>query len=169
MSNTPARALAEGQCEIIEVPNRLAAKVGPNFRLNAAASVAKAEQAMKALASNFGDWLEEEIVALEQVRASLKQDGLTADVATKLSVRALDLKGLGATYEQPLVARIGASLFELLDDAEPTQVPLSLIDAHVDAARAIVRTGIRDAAHPVGLALVGELESRVRERVAARG
>ena len=48
-------------------------------------------------------------------------------------------------------------------------MPLSLIDAHVDAARAIVRTGIRDAAHPVGLALVGELESRVRERVAARG
>jgi hypothetical protein len=169
MSNSSARVLAEGQCEIIEVPNRLAAKVGPNFRMNAAASVAKAEKAMKALASNFGDWLEDEIVALEKVRASLKQDGLTAEVANQLSVRALDLKGLGATYEQPLVARIGASLFKLLDESEPAAVPLSLIDAHVDAARAIVRTGIRDAAHPVGLALVGELESRVHERVSAQG
>lgn len=166
MMTRPVPTLAAGQCEVIEVPNRLAAKVGPNFRNGAASSIAKAEKAMKELGSNFGEWLEDELVALEKVRASLKQDGLTTEVATQLSIRALDLKGLGATYEQPLVARIGASLFKMVDEVKAEQVPVGLIDAHVDAARAIVRNQIRDAAHPVGLALVGELETRVKELIA---
>ncbi len=169
MSNTAAQPeLAPGQCQIISLPNKLAAKVGPNFKMSGAASIARAEQAMKALASNFGEWLEQEIVALEKVRASIKQGGLNAEAANLLSVRALDLKGLGTTYEHPLVTRIGGSLFKLLDEVQPVHVPMNLIDAHVDAVRAIVRNQIRDAAHPVGMALVGELELRVRELIATR-
>jgi hypothetical protein len=167
MSNTAAQPeLAPGQCQIINVPNKLAAKVGPNFKLSGAASIAKAEQAMKALASNFGEWLEQEIVALETVRATLKQAGLTPEVAQLLAVRALDLKGLGTTYEHPLITRIGGSLFKLLDEVQPAHVPMNLVDAHVDAVRAIVRNQIRDAGHPVGMALISELELRVRELIA---
>lgn len=168
MSNTVAQSeLAPGQCQIINLPNKLAAKVGPNFRNSGAASIAQAEKAMKALASNFGEWLEQEIEALEAVRSTIKQSGMTPEAAGLLSIRALDLKGLGSTYEHPLVTRIGGSLFKLLDEVKPEKVAMNLIDAHVDAVRAIVRNQIRDAAHPVGMALVGELESRVRELIAA--
>jgi hypothetical protein len=170
MSNTdlktPTPPTAAGSCEIIHVPNTLAKKVGPNFKLSGAASIAKAEGALKALASNFGDWLEQEIASLEQIRSTLKQAGMTAEVASLLSIRALDLKGLGATYNHPLVTRIGGSLFKLLDETRASDVPMTLIDAHVDAVRAIVRNQIRDAAHPVGQALVSELEQRVRETAA---
>jgi hypothetical protein len=168
MSNAAAQKdLAPGQCEVITLPNKLAAKVGPNFKMSGAASIAKAEKAMKALASNFGEWLEQEINALEAVRATVKQSGMTPECVSLLSVRALDLKGLGTTYEHPLVTRIGGSLFKLIDEVKPALVPINLIDAHVDAVRAIVRNQIRDPAHPVGMALVGELESRVRELIAA--
>ena len=162
-SSSMAKAPLPGGCEIIQVPNTLARKVGPNFKLSGASSILKAEQALKSLASNFGEWLENEITALEQVRGTLKQAGLTKEVADQLSIRALDLKGLGTTYEHPLVSRIGACLFRLLDETRPADVPLALIDAHVDAVRAIVRNQIRDAAHPVGEALISELEKRVRE------
>jgi hypothetical protein len=167
MSNANLKTtVPAGGCEIIKVPNTLALKVGPNFKLSGAASIAKAEKAMQALASNFGEWLEQEVAALEQVRSTLKQDGLTEEVAKLLSVRALDLKGLGTTYEHPLVTRIGASLFKLLDETKAADVPMTLIDAHVDAVRAIVRNQIRDSAHPLGQALVTELEKRVRELAA---
>ena len=161
-----ARTPLAGGCEIIQVPNTLASKVGPNFKASGASSVLKAEQALKVLASNFGEWLEQEIAQLEAVRATLKQSGLTKEVADLLSVRALDLKGLGTTYQHPLVTRIGGSLFKLLDETRPSDVPMTLIDAHVDAVRAIVRNQIRDAAHPVGEALVSVLEKRVRELAA---
>jgi hypothetical protein len=161
--NTATSLSAAGDCEIIHVPNTLARKVGPNFKQSGAASIANAEKAMAKLSSNFGEWLEQEIAQLEQVRATLKQCGMTPEVAQRLSVRALDLKGLGTTYQHPLVTRIGGSLFKLLDETAPDAVPMTLIDAHVDAVRAIVRNQIRDASHPVGQALVNELESRVRE------
>lgn len=156
---------AAGDCEIIEIPNRLAQKVGPGFKTSGAAAVARAEQAMAKLASNFGEWLEHEIAQLEEVRATLKQEGMTREVCQRLAVRALDLKGLGTTYQHPLVTRIGGSLFKLLDELSAAAVPLALIDGHVDAVRAIVRNDIRDAGHPLGQALVNELELRVRELI----
>jgi len=163
MATQPNAPAASRDCEIIHVPNTLARKVGPNFKIAGLAAVAKAERAMNTLAANFGEWLEQEVAGLEQARATLKQAGLTVEVGQRLSTKALDLKGLGTTYDHPLVGRIGASLFKLLDEVAPAAVPLALIDAHVDAARAIVRDQIRDADHPVGLALVTELERRVRE------
>ena len=166
MSNPPGKPappVASADCEVIHVPNTLAMKVGPNFKLSAAASIQKADNALKSLSANFGAWLEQEIAGLEAVRGELKQAGLNAEVAGKLSTKALDLKGLGTTYDHPLASRIGGSLFRLLDEVKPVNVPLALVDAHVDAVRAIVRSQIRDAAHPVGMALVSELERRVSE------
>ena len=69
------------------------------------------------------------------------------------------------TYYDTLVSRIGGSLFKLLDEVAPAAVPMNLIDAHVDAVRAIVRNKIQDANHPVGVTLVAELERRVRETI----
>ena len=166
MSNPTAQVrpppVAAGGCEIINVPNALAKKVGVQFKLQAATSLTQGEAALNKLASNFGDWLEQEVAGLEQARAALKDLGLTSSVATDLSTRSLDLKGLGGTYNHPLVTRIGGCLFRLLDEAPHSSIPAALIDAHVDAVRAIVRHQIRDPAHPVGQALVAELEQRVR-------
>lgn len=150
-------------CEIIHVPNVLLQKVGPGFKASAAASIARAERAMNAMAGEFGVWLEQEVAGLEQARANVKESGLTPEIVRFISTKALDLKGLGTTYAHPLVTRIGGSLFKLFDEVAPAAVPMNLIDAHVDAVRAIVRNKIQDPNHPVGVTLVVELERRVRE------
>jgi hypothetical protein len=59
---------------------------------------------------------------------------------------------------------LAASLCKLIDDGEKRlQAPLKLVDAHIDAIKAVVRDGIRDPGHPVGRVLTSELERQVRE------
>jgi hypothetical protein len=125
--------------------------------------LAKAEAALKALSSQFGQWLDDEIVKLDAARADIERDGLTDQTGQNLYLRAHDLKGLGGTYEYPIISRIAASLCRLTeDDAKRIQAPLYLIDAHIQAIKAAVRDNIRNDANPIGRALVEALEAQVR-------
>lgn len=142
-------------------PNNLRAKVGGAVALNADA-VAKAEEALKALSANFAQWLSDEVARLDAARVALKQDGRTPAATEMLYFRAHDLKGLGATYDYPLVGRIAGSLCRLLDDpAKRSEAPMVLIDAHVDAVRLCVREEMREPSHPAGGLLLAELEAQV--------
>ena len=159
--------MSSQKATVINVPQNLRAKVGGTAALDAAA-VAKAEEALKALSANFDQWLQDEVTKLENARAGVKQHGLNAQTAETLYFRAHDLKGLGATYEFPLVTKLAASLCKLIDDDDKRlNAPLLLVDAHIDAIKAVVRDGIRDPEHPVGRVLAGELEKQVRAHVGA--
>ncbi len=150
--------------QMIQVPNTLKLKVGGRFGAIDPLAIAKAEAALKSLSSNFAEWLNDELVKLESARAKVKADGWTIETAEGLYMRAHDLKGLGTTYEFPIVTRIAASLCKLIDD--PTtrlSAPMHLIDAHIDAIKAAVRDDIKTDEHPVGKALIEALESKVRE------
>jgi hypothetical protein len=152
--------------QMIQVPNTLRLKVGGTGRLGALdpAAIAKAEAALKSLSGNFAQWLQDEITKLEAAREAIRTDGVTAQTMESLYLRAHDLKGLGSTYGFPLITRIGASLCALTDDAEKRmRAPIPLIDAHIDAIRAAVRDDIKTDEHPVGRALVEEIEARVAE------
>lgn len=147
---------------VIQVPNTLRAKVGGAFGAIDPSAIAKAEAAMKALSANFAQWLDDEVVKLEDARARLRTEGLTPETSENLYLRAHDLKGLGGTYEFPLVTRIAGSLCTLIETpARMAATALPLIDAHVDAIRAVVRDKIKTDDHPVGLALVTALERQV--------
>jgi hypothetical protein len=149
---------------MIQVPNTLRLKVGGRLGAIDPAAIAKAEAALKSLSGNFAEWLADEVAKLEAARQRVRNEGLTAEAAETLYLRAHDLKGLGATYEYPLVTRIAGSLCKLIDDPEKrAQAPLFLVDAHIDAVKAAVKGGIQTDADPVGHALVTELEQRVRE------
>lgn len=148
--------------EVIPAPNSLRLKMGSRLGGVDAQAVARAEAALKSLSGQFSQWLQDEIDKLDAARAAVRSDGWTAATAEGVYFRAHDLKGLGTTYEFPLVTRIAGSLCRLLDEADKRlQAPLFLIDAHIDTIKAAVRDGIRDADHPVGRALVTELEGRV--------
>ena len=68
----------------------------------------------------------------------------------------------GETY--PLVTRIAGSLCKLIDDpSKRATAPMSLVDAHIDAIKASVKGGIQTDTHPVGHALVTELEQQVKD------
>jgi len=151
--------------QMIQVPNTLRLKVGGG-RLGALdpSAIAKAEAALKSLSGNFAQWLQDEITKLENARQTIRTEGLNAQTVESLYLRAHDLKGLGTTYGFPLITRIAASLCALTDDADKrTRAPIALIDAHIDAIRAAVRDDIKTDEHPVGRALIEELEARVAE------
>jgi hypothetical protein len=152
--------------EVIQVPNMLKLKVGGRGGIDMAA-IAKAEAALKSLSGNFAQWLNDEIVKLEGARQEVRAQGLTAETVETLYLRAHDLKGLGSTYEFPLITRLAASLCRLIDDPETRlTAPMFLVDAHIDAIKACVRDDIKIDTHPVGKVLAAELEGRVAEYLA---
>lgn len=150
--------------QVIPAPTTLRLKVGAG-RLGSidAAAIAKAEAALKSLSGNFDQWLQDEISKLEASRAQVKTAGVNAETMENLYLRAHDLKGLGTTYGYQLITRIAASLCRLIDDKDKRpSAPMGLVDAHIDAIKAAVREGMKGDDHPIGAALVQELERRVK-------
>jgi hypothetical protein len=152
------------QGQIIPASNTLKLKMGSRFGGIDPAALAKAEAALKGLSDSFGQWMQDELTKLDAARERIRNDGYTAETAENLYFRAHDLKGLGSTYGYPIVTRIAGLLCRLIDEpATRLEAPLFLLDAHIDGIKAAVRGDIRDIDHPVGKALVDELERRVRE------
>lgn len=153
--------------QFIQPPNTLRLKVGgAGFGGIDAAAVARAEAALKDLSSQFGEWLRDEVSKMEAARADIRSIGVTPQTMEQLYMRAHDLKGLGATYQFPIITRIAGSLCKLIDDNVRMQAPLYLVDAHIDAIKAMVRDNIQTDEHPVGRALAHELESKTAEHLA---
>ena len=155
--------------QVFAAPTTLRDRLGPRFGRIDADAIAKAEAALKGLSSQFGQWLRDEIVKLDASREAIRVNGCSRATFDSLYTRAHDLKGLGATYEFPLVTRIAASLCKLLGegDARPA-TPLPLVDAHISAIKASVRDDIRDSDDPVGAALAIELERLTAEYISVR-
>lgn len=150
--------------QVIRPPNTLRDKVGGGFGGIDAQAIERAEAALKAMSAQFGQWLQDEIAKLEKAQADLKAHGYTAETTEALYFRAHDLKGLGATYQYPLVSRLAGSLCRLIDDpAKRLSAPQPLVEAHIDAIRAVVRDEIQTDDHPTGKALAEALEARVAE------
>jgi hypothetical protein len=127
-----------------------------------AEAVARAEAALKKLSANFAAWLADEIAKLRAARAVIDTDGVTNATIETLYMRAHDLKGLGGTYEYPIITRIAGSLCKIVDDpARRAETPLELVDAHIAAIEAVVAAEIRTDADPQGLAMVEALEAGV--------
>ncbi|RZJ03924.1 MAG: Hpt domain-containing protein [Brevundimonas sp.] len=153
--------------QVIRPPNTLRLKVGGNFGGIDALAIAKAEEALKAMSSQFGQWLEDEIVKLDKAQTDIREQGYTTATAEALYFRAHDLKGLGTTYHYPLVTRMAGSLCKMMDDpVKRMAAPMLLLDAHIDAIKAVVRDKIQTADHPTGKMLVETLEARVAEHYA---
>lgn len=149
-------------CVITQPQNTLMLKVGRRFGGTNPLALAKAEAALRELSSQFSQWLDEELTKLDAARAAVHAYGMTGQAGRELYVRAHDLKGLGGTYEFPIVTRMAGSLCRLIETQEGRSVvPMALVDAHIDAIRAAVRTNVKDDANPTGQALAQELERQV--------
>ena len=149
------------QAQVIPPSNNLKLKVGGGrFSLDAD-SIARAEAALKSLSGQFAQWMQDELTKLDAARAEVAAKGMTPQTAEALYMRAHDLKGLGATYEFPLVTRIAASLCRLIEEPKTRgSAPMSLVDAHINAIKAVVRDSIKSEDHPMGRAIAMELESK---------
>ncbi len=158
----------EKPIEIINPPNMLKVKVGGRIAQADPAAIARAEAALEEMKHEFANWLAEEVDKLEAALVRVYKEGLEGDAGDALFTVAHDLRGLGTTYDYPLVTRMAASLSRLVETPEKrAQVPVQLAEAHVGAIRAALRQHIRTDDHAIGRSLAEELETRVIALVGA--
>ena len=169
--NNPSTVNKPSQAQFIQPTNSLRMKLGGSrFGGIDPSAIAKAEEALRGLSGQFAQWLDDELVKLDAARAAIRDKGYTVETAEGLYLRGHDLKGLGATYEYPLITRIAASMCRMTDALDVRmKAPIFLIDAHIDAIKACVRDTIKDENHPVGKILAEELERRVAEHLKSIG
>ncbi|MHA6289636.1 Hpt domain-containing protein [Maricaulis sp. CAU 1757] len=149
------------EVEVISAPNMLQIKIGGPISQADAHLIMKAEEAMKDMRADFGAWLEEEVVKLEESAKKVLSAGLKGEEGEDLFIRAHDLRGLGTTYEFPIITRLAASLTKMIDMPEKRQkASKALALAHVGAIRAALSQNIRDEKDPVAAELASELETQ---------
>jgi len=149
--------------ELFMPPNMLKAKAGSGPGGLDMAAVKRAEQAMETLKGEFADWLADDVGVLVAARTRY---GEKPDAATRAALlrAAHDIKGQAATFNYPLIARVAGSLSRMIGDLpETTALPLSLIDAHVNAILVIHKQAMQDTGDKIALALCTELDARVDE------
>jgi chemotaxis protein histidine kinase CheA len=132
--------------EVILPPNKLkkaVQKVKPGVKVDFD-PVARAEAALAELAEDFTKWMEQECDRLDAARRTLKAGGINQGTRDALFLAAHDIKGQATTFGFPLVTPVADSLCRLIEHTpEMSRLPVSLIDQHVDAVRAITTRNTR--------------------------
>ena len=154
-----------GDHEVIMPPNRLA-KAVTKVRMTTPDEdpVARAEAALAQLSSEFTGWMLEECERLDSARNKLKADGVNKANLELLYHAAHDIKGEAATFGYPCVAPAADSLCRMVEHTPDTaKIPLSLVDQHVDAIRAIIREYARPDVLQIAQALTVKLRQVTEE------
>ena len=106
--------------------------------------IARAEQALAELSSEFRDWMAIECQRLADAYVNVQQHGFTKTTREELFRASHDIKGEAATFGYPTAAAAADSLCRIIEHApDLTKVPTELIDNHVKAIQAIVREHAR--------------------------
>jgi len=122
--------------------------------------VARAESALADLSGDFGSWMAEECGRLDKARKAIVQHGIAEPSKMALFHAAHDIKGQAATLGFPAVAAVADSLCRLIEYTPmPERIPVTLINQHVDAVRAIHREYARSDA----VDLASQLNRKLRD------
>ena len=148
-----------GDHEVITPENKLRKAVSARAPMHGEDDpVARAEQALAELSSEFGSWMDSECERLDRARREVIGAGFTAPNKQALFHAAHDIKGEAATFGFPAVAAAAESLCRLIElTPDPARIPLKLVDQHVDAVRAIYREYARSDAEDLAATLTRKL------------
>jgi chemotaxis protein histidine kinase CheA len=120
--------------------------------------VARAEQALADLSSEFSAWMQQECDRLDAARHQVRESGFNRATREALFHAAHDIKGEAATFGYPAVAATAESLCRLVEHTPSMeQIPVPLVEQHVDAIRAIIREYSRSDAEAMAAALTRRL------------
>jgi len=145
--------------EVITPPNKLRGVVSIEDG-DADDPVARAEAALAQLSSEFSAWMDSECARLDAARDAVRQAGFTFATRETLFHAAHDIKGESATFGFPAVAEAADSLCRLVEHTpDLSRIPMTLIDQHVDAVRAIIREYARTDVDAVSGALTRKLRA----------
>lgn len=149
-----------GDYEMITPANELRTVLSEVSGKDAEDPVARAETALAELSTEFTAWMDKECERLDAARRDVKAKGFTRKTRDALFHAVHDIKGEAATFGYPFVAAVADSLCRLIEHTpDVNRIPMTLVDQHVDAVRAI----IREKARPDILQVADALTNRLRE------
>lgn len=132
-------------------------------------ALARAERAVAALGDSFVDRLQNDIV---KIRALTDALALSPEPPNKVSIESIytfahDIRGQGGSFGYPLLTEIGGSLSDFLErrGSGINQNDTSVLQAHLDAAAAIVSNAMTGDGDATARALVDSLETLVQKRL----
>ena len=136
-----------GHYGVFAPDTRLRDRLGPLPPLDEG-QVAQIESVMAQLAGEMDGWIHQDIDRLLAARDAFLLNDQAAETLRNLHRAAHDLKGLGVTYGFPIVSVIADTLCQTVLRAGETGIapPPELVNAHVDALRAVVNLNLRDTA-----------------------
>ncbi|MEP3276733.1 MAG: Hpt domain-containing protein [Stappiaceae bacterium] len=146
--------------EVIKPPKDLRNKVRELTPAEASKfdPVAAAEKAIERLSVSFEDWMEKEIVAITNTWEAVARDGLTKETSDALYRASHDIKGQAATLGFPLAGSVAGNLCHLIDNApDVSDIPITLVEQHVQAIRAIVNERAKTDQDSIGKELANRL------------
>jgi hypothetical protein len=118
----------------------------------------RAEQAMAALAKDFDKWMAEEAERLDETRRQYHANPADPEGRAALFRAAHDMRGQASTFGYPLAGVAAEGLYALLENLDRCGPGgQALVDAHVDAIRAIQRDGVRDNRNRTVLTVIDAL------------
>ena len=126
--------------EMITPPNMLRVKVGGRIGPVDEAAIARAEKALDDMKDVFSEWLETEVVKLEAAAKRVQTEGLNGEAGEALFGRAHDLRGMGTTYNFPIITRMAASLSKLIETPEKREIA-TMVRVNWSVAIAVVPSG----------------------------
>jgi chemotaxis protein histidine kinase CheA len=143
--------------EVITPPHEMRRVVGPASDTDED-PVSRAEAALVELSSEFTTWMQLECERLETCRQDVKRDGFNEKTHDGLFRAAHDIKGEAVTFGYPESVGVAESLCRLLEHVpNMAEIPLKLVDQHVDAIRAIIREHARADVAEISRALTKRL------------
>jgi chemotaxis protein histidine kinase CheA len=146
--------------QIITPPNRLRHAVRKITDKDRDDPVARAEQALANISSEFADWMGVECDRLSQAYADAIKAGYAGEACQSLFRAAHDIKGDAATLGFPTAAAAAESLCLIIEHApDLSKVPSDLVGHHVRAIQAIVR----EQPHLASTIAAEEISMRLRK------
>ena len=137
--------LKERPFGLIQPSQDLQRRIGGPLRPLDERQIHEVETALEELASGMADWIKTDIDRLVAARNAFMEDSQSPACIRNLHLTAHDLKGLGRTYGFPVVSVIADILCKVIDQSEEKNcLPEDLVNAHVDAMRAVVNLNLRD-------------------------
>ena len=152
--------------QIIKAPNNLRkAKMGEGKAKLDPAVLQRAEKVVERIQSEYTEWADDDLGALEAALASLQAgDGDTEPFVKDLFRLSLDIKGSGGSFGFLMMSEVAASLNDFLGSrAELTALDRDVVAQHVSALRAIYVESIRDDGGNTGRALLVGLQKLVEK------
>lgn len=155
--------MAKQSFEVLNPPNKLKELVGGVARIDEDL-LAKAEEAAQKVIDtiDLSETTKPQIIELQTAVDAITDGEAQAEHEKRIFAIMHDLRGEGANFGYPLVARIAASMNHYLDSAEPgsrARNDIDVIRAHVDALRGVLANKLKGETGEIGAKIVSGLEA----------